>query len=65
MPWDEPGRANLGRGVSVRRGAIAVPDRVVGTCGHDRDRPVSRLVAHEDRPEGLWGRLRIAETPDG
>jgi hypothetical protein len=65
VPWGEGGRTNLGRGVSVRRGSLTIPDRVVGTMGHDRDRPVSRLVAHEDRPEGLWGRLRIAETPDG
>jgi hypothetical protein len=26
---------------------------------------VSRLIAHEDRPEGLWGRVKIAATPGG
>jgi hypothetical protein len=65
VPWDEPGRTNLGRGVAVRRGAVTVPPRVIGTIGHNREAPVSRLIAHEDRPEGLWGRMRIAETPAG
>jgi phage head maturation protease len=39
---------------------------VIGLYGHARaERSVSRLIASEDRPEGLWGRLRIAETPTG
>jgi hypothetical protein len=28
-------------------------------------RGVSRLIAHEERPDGLYGRLRVAETPIG
>src|SRR5215212_10944024 len=67
VPWDEPGRTNLGAGVKVLRGAVRFPadGEVIGIVGHDRERPVSRLVAHEDRPEGLWGRLKIAATPAG
>jgi len=67
VPWGEPGRTNLGAGVKVRRGAVRIPDdgQVFGIVGHDRERPVSTLIAHEDRPEGLWGRLRIARTPRG
>jgi hypothetical protein len=64
VPWGEPGRTNLGRR-AVRRGALVPAARVIGLTGHDRERPVSRLIASEDRPEGLWGRLRIAETPAG
>jgi hypothetical protein len=67
VPWNEPGRTNLGAGVRVRRGAVRFPadGQVFGIVGHDRERPVSTLIAHEDRPEGLWGRLRIARTPRG
>jgi hypothetical protein len=64
VPWGEPGRTNLGSR-AVRRGALTVADRVIGINGHDRERPVSRLVEHEDRPEGLWGRVKIAATPAG
>jgi HK97 family phage prohead protease len=40
---------------------------VIGLYGHARVDAAGRvrLIAHEDRPEGLWGRLRIAETPTG
>jgi hypothetical protein len=65
VPWGEDGRTNLGRGRPVRRGALRPSSRVVGIHGHDRERPVSRLIAHEDRPEGLWGKLKIADTPAG
>jgi hypothetical protein len=64
VPWGEPGRTNLGSR-AVRRGALTVADRVIGINGHDRERPVSRLIASEDRPEGLWGRVKIAATPAG
>jgi hypothetical protein len=72
VPWGEPGRTSLGL-KSVRRGAVrftadpVTPGQVklVGTYGHNNEAAVSRLVAHEDRPEGLWGRLRIADTPAG
>jgi hypothetical protein len=64
VPWGEAGRTNLGSR-AVRRGALTVADRVIGINGHDRERPVSRLIAHEDRPEGLWGRVKIAATPGG
>jgi HK97 family phage prohead protease len=66
VPYGQPGRTNLGL-KSIRRGALRLVAEapVIGLYGHDRDRSVSRLVAHEDRAEGLWGRLRIAETPAG
>jgi hypothetical protein len=66
VPWGRPGRTNLGP-KKVHRGAVRILAEapVIGLYGHDRDRSVSRLIAHEDRDEGLWGRLRIAETPAG
>jgi hypothetical protein len=73
VPWDEPGRTNLGTGIKVRRSfaAALTPDaKVVGVYGHNtpgrQDAPtVSRLLAWEDRPEGLWGRIKVARTPLG
>jgi hypothetical protein len=77
VPWDEPGRTHLGRGLKVRRAFAASlrPDaKVVGVYGHNRradngeliEAPaVSRLLAWEDRPEGLWGRIRIGRGPLG
>jgi HK97 family phage prohead protease len=66
VPYGQPGRTNLGP-KRIAPGALrlvaAAP--VIGLNGHDRDQPVSRLIASEDRPEGLWGRLRIAQTPAG
>ena len=66
VPWGQPGRTNLGL-KTVRRGAVRMVAEapVIGLYGHDRDRSVSRLIASEDRDAGLWGRLRIAETPTG
>lgn len=64
VPYGEPGRTNLGRR-AVRRGALRLAAAVVGINGHDRDQPVSRLVDTDDRPEGLWGRLRVARTSAG
>jgi hypothetical protein len=66
VPWGTPGRTNLGP-KRVHRGAVRILAEapVIGLYGHDRDRSVSRLIAHEDRDAGLWGRLRIAETPAG
>jgi HK97 family phage prohead protease len=66
VPYGQPGRTNLGL-KTIRRGALRLLAEapVIGLYGHDRDRSVSRLIAHEDRDGGLWGRLRIAETPAG
>jgi hypothetical protein len=72
VPWDEPGRTNLGTGFPVRRSfaqGLKAGAKVVGVYGHNRpgvDPPaVSRLLEFEDRPEGLWGRVKIARTPLG
>lgn len=72
VPYGEPGRTSLGL-KTVRRGALQFTAdsvqpgsiKLVGTYGHNNEAAVSRLVEHQDRPEGLWGRLRIAETPAG
>jgi hypothetical protein len=71
VPYGEPGRTNLGHGLAVRAGAVRFRGgdpaavRVIGTYGHDRERTVSRLAGYEDRPDGLWGRFRVASTPLG
>jgi hypothetical protein len=76
VPWDRPGRTHLGpkrfrRGSLILTADAVAPGAVklVGVYGHNTPTApapaVSRLIAHEDRPEGLWGRLRIARTPAG
>lgn len=66
VPYDRPGRTNLGP-KRIRPGAlhIVAESEPVGLYGHDRDRAVSFLEATEERADGLWGRLRVADTPDG
>jgi HK97 family phage prohead protease len=66
VPWGEPGRTNLGL-KKVHRGAITLTAdaKVVGIYGHNREAAVSRVVLLEDRPEGLWGRIKVARTPLG
>jgi HK97 family phage prohead protease len=66
VPWGEPGRTNLGL-KKVHRGAISLTAdaKVVGIYGHNREAAVSRVVLLEDRPEGLWGRIKVARTPLG
>jgi hypothetical protein len=66
VPWNEPGRTNLGL-KRVHRGALKMTAdaKVVGIYGHDQDRSVSRLISYEDRPDGMWGRWRISRTALG
>jgi hypothetical protein len=69
VPWGEVGQPAIngqGRKVSVRRGGLLLAEKVTGIDTHDRPaREVSTLVEHEVRAEGIWGRLRVDETPDG
>ena len=65
VPFGEPGRTNLGHGVKVLAARFPADGRVIGIVGHDRERPVSKLIAHEVRPDGIWGRLKVAATPAG
>lgn len=69
VPWNEVGQPAIdgeGRRVSVRPGALRLAAAVTGIDTHDRPtREVSRLVAHEVRPEGIWGRLKVDPTPAG
>jgi len=91
VPWDEPGRANIGPwgrvgvpGLMVRRAfadSLTADAKIVGVYGHNRPAEygpdgqllaaavsapvVSRIVpgSLENRPDGLWGRVRIGRTP--
>jgi hypothetical protein len=69
VPWGEVGQPAIngqGRKVSVRRGGLLLAEKVTGIDTHDRPaREVSTLVEHEVRADGIWGRLRVDETPDG
>jgi hypothetical protein len=65
VPFGEPGRTNLGAGVQVLAARLPGDGRVIGINGHDRERPVSRLLSAEIREDGIHGRIRIAETPAG
>jgi HK97 family phage prohead protease len=66
VPWGEPGRTNLGL-KKVHRGALTLTAdaKIVGIYGHNREAAVSRVISTEDRPEGLFGRIKIARTALG
>lgn len=70
VPYDTPGRTSAGL-KRIRRGALRLVAEapVIGLYGHRspgvEPRGVSRLISHDDRADGFYGRLRIAETPDG
>jgi hypothetical protein len=70
VPWGESGRTSRGL-KRIHRGAIRLTAdaKIVGVYGHNSDTvpapAVSRVIAHEDRPEGLWARIRVARTPLG
>jgi HK97 family phage prohead protease len=66
VPWGEPGRTNLGL-KKVHRGALTLTAdaKIVGIYGHNREAAVSRVVSTEDRPEGLFGRIKVARTALG
>jgi HK97 family phage prohead protease len=70
VPYGRPGRTSAGL-KRIAPGALQLVAEapVIGLYGHRspgvEPRGVSRLIASEDRPDGLYGRLRIAETPDG
>lgn len=69
VPWNEVGQPAVdgeGRRVRVRPRALSLAASVAGIDTHDRpETPVSTLVASEHRPEGIWGRLRVDDTPAG
>jgi hypothetical protein len=69
VPWNEVGQPAIngaGRRVKVRRSALRLAASVTGIDTHDRPRrDVSTLVASEDRPEGIWGRLKVDQGPAG
>jgi phage head maturation protease len=68
VPYGCPGRTSAGR-KRIKPGALQLVDGapVIGLYGHRtpgaEPRGVSRLIAHDERPDGLYGRLRMAETP--
>lgn len=70
VPYGVPGRTSAGL-KRIQAGALRIVDGapVIGLYGHRspgaEPRGVSRLIATENRPDGLYGRLRIAQTPDG
>ena len=66
VPWGEPGRTNLGL-KKVHRGALTLTAdaKIVGIYGHNREAAVSRVISTEDRPDGLFGRIRVARTALG
>jgi hypothetical protein len=79
VPYGQPGRTNLGVGFPVRAGAVRFREphrRVIGVYGHTglpgQPKPVApegtsvaRMVAYEDRPQGLAMRFKVPATPLG
>jgi HK97 family phage prohead protease len=70
VPYGVPGRTSAGL-KRIKPGALRIVAEapVIGLYGHRmpgvEPRGVSRLIEHDDRPEGLFGRLRIAQTQLG
>jgi HK97 family phage prohead protease len=70
VPYGVPGRTSAGL-KRIQAGALRLVDGapVIGLYGHRtpgvEPRGVSRLIEHSERPEGLFGRLRVAATPLG
>lgn len=75
MAWDTPARVTDDGRTWYReafaRSGLTVPAgrRIVGLLelepGSHRGDPVARLEAVEDRPDGLYGRVRVARTRSG
>ena len=75
VPWEQESAEEVPfQGVLLRerfmRGAFDGLERSVGrvavNLGHDRARPVGRVVKADPRhPEGLFARMKIASIPDG
>ena len=49
----------------VKADAITVPERVVMLVGHDDDRPIGRMVAHDTDESRLVARFRVVGTGAG
>src|SRR5687767_4445675 len=69
LPWGVAATDSAGRGRwKFQRGAVnwaQDPSRVKLLRDHDPKQPVGRAIAFEDRPEGLWGRFKVARGAAG
>lgn len=64
VPYGAIGNTSWGP-TKVKAGAITPASRVAYLIAHDSDRPVGRMVAHEDTADGLWATFKIAATAAG
>lgn len=64
VPYGAVGNTSWGPTV-VKAGAITPADRVAYLIAHDSDRPVGRMIAHEDTTDGLYATFKIAATAAG
>lgn len=64
VPFGSVGSTSAGPTV-IAAGAVDIPDRVVMLIGHDDDRPVGRLTAHDTTDAGITGSFRIVGTANG
>lgn len=68
LPFNEPGRTNLGAIKGVKADAVPVPADLTGLGGnvdHDRERPVAALTALRATVAGLFSVFRVQESPLG
>ena len=64
VPYGEVGFTSWGPTV-VEAGAITIPDRVPMLVGHNEDRPIGLMAAHDNTDSALMGQFRIAKTGAG
>ena len=64
VPFGSVGSTSAGPTI-IAAGSVDVPERVVMLVGHDDDRPVGRLTAHEVTDEGIVASFKIAATSTG
>lgn len=67
IPFNEEGRTNLGR-FMVEAGSVTIPadpSVVSVNLDHVRHENVGRAVALEERADGIYATLAIANTPEG
>jgi len=68
LPYNEPGRTNLGAIKGVKPSAVPVPGDLTGlgaNLDHDREQPVAAFTDARDTAVGLFATFRVQDSPAG
>lgn len=68
VPYNEPGRTNLGHVKGIKPGAVPVPTDLTGYAAnvdHNRERPVAGFETIQDTPTGWFATMRVQESAAG